>query len=334
MSQTVVQPVSVPQRLKLLYEPIRGELAQVEEILRAEIRSSSPAIDELVKHAFRLGGKRLRPALLLLAAKALGPVRHEHLVLSAVVEMVHTATLVHDDVLDEAAVRRHLDTVNARWSNQSSVLLGDFLFSHAFYLASTVGSTFACEMIGRSTNIVCEGELSQVANRGNLDLSEDQYLRIIEAKTAELCACCCRLGAHYAHASPEVAVAMERYGRHLGIAFQITDDLLDLVGEEETTGKSLGSDLAQQKLTLPLIRLIAEAPGAERRRVLALIESSGDQQRRELQELLDRSDALEYTRKRAQGYARRAVEQLRILPRSRQRAALRRLARFVLERSQ
>ncbi|OYV89029.1 MAG: polyprenyl synthetase, partial [Planctomycetia bacterium 21-64-5] len=243
-------------------------------------------------------------------------------------------TLVHDDVLDEAAVRRHLDTVNARWSNQSSVLLGDFLFSHAFYLASTVGSTFACEMIGRSTNIVCEGELSQVANRGNLDLSEDQYLRIIEAKTAELCACCCRLGAHYAHASPEVAVAMERYGRHLGIAFQITDDLLDLVGEEETAGKSLGSDLAQQKLTLPLIRLIAEAPGAERRRVLALIESPGADERRELQELLDRSDALEYTRKRAQGYARRAVEQLRILPRSRHRAALRRLARFVLERSQ
>lgn len=334
MSQTIVQPIAVPQSLKLLYEPIRGELAQVEEMLRAEIRSQVPAIDELVKHAFRLGGKRLRPALLLLAAKAVGGVRREHLVLSAVVEMVHTATLVHDDVLDEAATRRHLETVNARWNNQSSVLLGDFLFSHAFYLASTTGSTFACEVIGRSTNIVCEGELRQVANRGNLELSEDEYLRIIEAKTAELCACCCRLGAHYAGGPPEVVKALEQFGRDLGIAFQITDDLLDLVGDEETTGKSLGTDLAQQKLTLPLIRLIAEAPGGERRRVLAMIQSTGTDERRELQELLDGSGALDYTRKRAASYARRAVAELRVLPRSRHRAALRRLARFVLERSQ
>lgn len=334
MSQAVVQPVPVPQRLKLLYEPVRGELTQVEEILRAEIRSSVPAIDELVKHAFRLGGKRLRPALLLLAAKAVGAVRREHLVLSAVVEMVHTATLVHDDVLDEAATRRHLDTVNARWNNQSSVLLGDFLFSHAFYLASTTGSTFACEVIGRATNIVCEGELRQVANRGNLDLGEEEYLRIIEGKTAELCACCCRLGAHYAGGSAEVVAALERYGRDLGVAFQITDDLLDLIGDEEITGKSLGSDLAQQKLTLPLIRLISEAPGAERGRVMALIESSSAKDRGELQELLDRSDAVQYTRKRALGYARRAVQQLRILPPSRHRATLRRLARFVLDRSQ
>lgn len=334
MSQTIVQPVAVPQSLKVLYEPIRGELAQVEEMLRSEIRSNVPAIDALVKHAFRLGGKRLRPALLLLSAKAVGGVRREHLVLSAVVEMVHTATLVHDDVLDEAATRRHLDTVNARWNNQSSVLLGDFLFSHAFYLASTTGSTFACEVIGRSTNVVCEGELRQIANRGNLELCEEEYLGIIEAKTAELCACCCRLGGHYAEGSPLVVAALEQYGRDLGIAFQITDDLLDLIGDEETTGKSLGTDLVQQKLTLPLIRLIAEAPGAERRRVLALIESSGAEERRALQDLLDRSDALEYTRKRAQTYARRAIEQLRVLPRSRHRAALRRLARFVLERSQ
>ncbi|MGH7134817.1 MAG: polyprenyl synthetase family protein [Pirellulales bacterium] len=335
MTQTVDACVSVPERLRQLYEPIRGELAEVEEILRSEARSHVPAVDELVTHAFRLGGKRLRPALLLLAAKAVGgKIGREHLVLAAVVEMIHTATLVHDDVLDEAAVRRHLDTVNARWSNQSSVLLGDFLFSHAFYLASTVGSTFACQRIGRSTNIVCEGELRQVANRGNWELSEADYLSIIEAKTAELCACCCRLGAHYAHAEPAVANALENYGRYLGIAFQIADDLLDLVGEEETAGKSLGTDLDQQKLTLPLIRLRDQLDDGERRRVVQLLKHPRSELREELQRWLDDSDALDYTRKRARSYARRAVAELRHLPISREHDVLERLGRFVVDRRQ
>ena len=335
MPQTVDKCASVPERLRLLYEPVRGELNDVEEILRTEARSRVPAIDELVQHAFRLGGKRLRPALLLLAGKAVsGSVGREHLILAAVVEMIHTATLVHDDVLDEAAVRRHLDTVNARWNNQSSVLLGDFLFSHAFYLASTVGSTFACQRIGRSTNIVCEGELRQVANRGNLCLTEAEYLSIIEAKTAELCACCCRLGAHYSEAEPQVADAMENYGRHLGIAFQIADDLLDLVGEEATAGKSLGTDLAQHKLTLPLIRLLDQLDGNDRRRVLDLLRLPADERRGELETWLTRSDALAYTRKQARAHARRAIDELHVLPASRERAVLERLGRFVVERRQ
>ncbi|HEV3021649.1 MAG TPA: polyprenyl synthetase family protein, partial [Pirellulales bacterium] len=203
----------------------------------------------LVQHGFRLGGKRLRPALVLLAAKAVGEITHEHLVLAAVVEMIHTATLVHDDVLDDAAMRRHLDTVNVRWGNQTSVLLGDYLFTHAFHLASTLDTTFACRTIGRATNRVCEGELRQIDTQGRLSLTEAEYLDIIAAKTGELCACACRLGAHYAGAGTALEDRLAHYGRDLGIAFQIVDDLLDLEGDESTIGKSLGTDLDQCKST-------------------------------------------------------------------------------------
>ena len=334
MSQAIGNRVSVPHRLCVLYEPIRDELAQVEEILRAETRSNFPAIDDLLRHGFRLGGKRLRPALLLLVAKAVGgEVNRQQLVLAAVMEMIHTATLVHDDVLDEAAVRRHLDTINARWNNQSSILLGDFLFSHAFYLASTVGSTFACQQIGRATNIVCEGELRQVLSQGNMLLSEDNYLGMIDAKTAELCACCCTLGAHYAGAAADVVESLSRYGRSLGIAFQIIDDVLDLVGDDGTAGKSLGSDLAQQKLTLPLIRLLDQASETDRRRLVNVLKQQ-DARRDEIRWWLDRTDALEYSRTKASAYLRRALVQLRVLPASRERDILRRLGRFVLERKQ
>lgn len=332
MSQAIGNRVSVPHRLSVLYEPIRDELVQVEEILRDETRSRFPAIDELLKHGFRLGGKRLRPALLLLVAKAAGGgVNRQHLVLATVMEMIHTATLVHDDVLDEAAVRRHIDTVNARWNNQSSILLGDFLFSHAFYLASTVGSTFACQQIGRATNLVCEGELRQVMSQGNMALSEDEYLSIIDAKTAELCACCCTLGAHYARAAGDVVESLGRYGRFLGIAFQIIDDVLDLVGDDATVGKSLGSDLAQQKLTLPLIRLLDKASEADRRRLINLLKHQAER-RDEIRWWLERTDALEYSRTRASAYLRRAIVELRVLPASREHDVLRRLGRFVLER--
>ena len=149
--------------LARLFAPIADELALVDRRLQQELRHSDPFIDELAQHSFRLGGKRLRPALLLLAAKAVGKVGDAHRTLAAVVEMVHTATLVHDDVLDDAELRRHLDTVNARWNNQTSVLLGDYLFTHAFYLASTLDTTFGCRAIGEATNTVCEGELRQTA---------------------------------------------------------------------------------------------------------------------------------------------------------------------------
>ncbi len=333
-NQAVDDRLAGRQRLDALYDPIREELAQFESILHAELQSRYPSVDQLAKHAFRLGGKRLRPALLLLAAKATGDVTREHLVLAAVVEMIHTATLVHDDVLDSAAMRRHLETINARWGDQASVLLGDFLFTHAFYLASTLSSALACRIIGRATNIVCEGELRQVANRGNFELSEEEYFGIIEAKTAELCACCCQLGAHYSGASAETEQALTRFGTGIGIAFQIADDLLDLVGDEGATGKSLGTDLDQHKFTLPLIRLLSRLGASERQQLVRLLQGDQGQRREALDAWLQQTDALEYARLKAVEFADAARAELNCLPPSPAKTALCRLTEFVVDRRQ
>src|SRR6266568_4164137 len=241
------------------FAPIQSDLEEVERLLAETISSRQSGLSPLISHLEHYRGKRLRPALLLLVARACGRVTPAHHVLGAVVEMIHTATLVHDDVLDEAAVRRHAATINAGWGNQTSILLGDYLFTHAFHLASTVDAR-ACRLIGEATNRVCEGELHQTVQRGNWTLTERDYLDIVEAKTAELTSCCARLGALYSGAEPEIVESLARYGRWLGIAFQIADDLLDLVGEEKATGKSLGTDVEQQKLTLPLIRLLQHEP--------------------------------------------------------------------------
>ena len=256
MKQMIKGQATVPDTLRTLYVPIAQELEQVENLLHDELRSDHPFVDQLVKHGFRLGGKRLRPALLLLAGKACGNLQQEHFVLGAVVELIHTATLIHDDVLDEATIRRHLDTVNARWDNEASVLLGDYLFARSICLASTLEDFFATRVLSATARIMCEGELRQIENRGNYNLGEDQYLSIIGNKTAELIACSCRLGAYYAGANDESLEALRRYGYNLGMAFQIADDLLDLLGDENTVGKSLGTDLLKQKATLPLIRLL------------------------------------------------------------------------------
>jgi octaprenyl-diphosphate synthase len=319
--------------LQALYAPIAVELAEVESVLRGEMQSDHPYVDELVRYGNLLGGKRLRPALLLLAAKAVGQVTPEHYVLGAVVEMIHTATLVHDDVIDEADTRRHLATVNARWDNQASVLLGDFLFTHAFYLSSTLETVFACRTIGRATNIVCEGELRQKGNRGNFALDEAEYTSIIEAKTAELTACSALLGAHYAGADKALAERLASYGRHLGIAFQIADDLLDVLGSEAVTGKSLGTDLDQQKPTLPLIRLLQRSSAEEREAVLAMFQTEGIDRRESLAPWLARTDAIEYTRQRAQHHAGLARAQLDGLANTPSLHVLRKLTDFVVLRA-
>jgi octaprenyl-diphosphate synthase len=300
---TTTYPPTGPELLQAIYAPVAKELAEVERILKAELRSDYPFVDELVRYGCLLGGKRLRPALLLLTAKATGsPITHEHLTLAAVVEMIHTATLVHDDVLDEAVMRRHLATVNARWDNEASVLLGDFLFTHAFYLASTLDTVVGCRLIGRATNIVCEGELRQIGTRGNFALTEGEYLEIIEAKTAELTAVSCRLGALFAGASDEQVEQLDGFGRDLGVAFQIADDLLDVQGEEQATGKSLGTDLQKQKPTLPVIRALELATVGDRQAMLELLTGDSRQPRR-LAPYLERYEALAYARERGQAFA-------------------------------
>src|SRR6478736_2025604 len=243
-----------------LIDCIAPQLAAVEKRFLVELSSDLPCVNTLVKHVSRFRGKMLRPTLVLLAGKACGELSDAHTVIATVVEMVHMATLVHDDVLDEAELRRKGATINHLRGNEAAVMLGDYLISHSFHLCSGLDSQLASRLIGRTTNHVCEGELLQIDNRNNLDLDEETYLEIISRKTASLCAMSSLLGAEFAGASKAVVGQMELYGLSLGIAFQIQDDILDIVGDTGTVGKTLGIDLEKQKMTLPVIHFLKHAP--------------------------------------------------------------------------
>lgn len=331
-SQGIKDGRKTPPELQTLYAPVQAELEQVEARLRDELSSKFPFIDQLAKHGFRLGGKRMRPALVLFSAKASGILKPEHYTLAAAVELIHTATLIHDDVLDEATLRRHVETVNARWDNEASVLLGDYLFALAVDLISSVDSVYACRVIGQATKAVCQGELRQVASRGNYDLCEEEYLAIIADKTASLCACCCQLGAHYADASPEASDALTQFGQCLGVAFQIVDDLLDVQGDESKTGKSLGTDLIKQKATLPLIRVLNQIDSEQRRELIGRLSAPTNACRETLRCWLARTDAIAYSQQKAASYIRLAKEQLEVIPASPAKEGLRQLADFVMAR--
>lgn len=324
-----------PGRLALadLYAPIATELADAERIFQEELASRFPFVQHLVDHCADFQGKRLRPALVLLSGRACGRLTPAHSVIAAVVEMIHTATLVHDDILDEAMVRRHAATVNAEWGNETAVLLGDYLFTHAFHLAASLESTRACRWIGYATNKVCEGEMQQVHHRGNLDLDEASYFAIVEGKTAELTAVSCRLGASYAGASDARAESMDRYGRELGIAFQIADDVLDLWGDERVTGKSLGTDLEKQKLTLPLIYLLQLASPADAIEIRRMLEDGHAESRKQLRPLLESTGAIERAWQCAKHHVKQALESLDGLADSNARDILRVLAQYVVRRS-
>jgi octaprenyl-diphosphate synthase len=333
MASRPLLEVAEPRRsLSSLYELIGAELASAERIFQKELGSRFPFVQQLVDHCADFQGKRLRPALVLLSGQACGSLSEDHSVLAAVVEMIHTATLVHDDVLDEAVIRRHAATVNAEWGNETAVLLGDYLFTHAFHLAASLSSTLACRWIGEATNKVCEGEMQQVHHRGNLELDEEDYFAIIEGKTAELTAVSCRLGAWCASAAEPTVAALDRYGRNLGIAFQIADDVLDIWGEERTTGKSLGTDLEKQKLTLPVIRLLSLADPASSSTIRALLREAGAEGRRRLRPYLEETGALEYAWQRARQHVRLALEELDCLKDSQAKSALRTLAHYVMRR--
>jgi octaprenyl-diphosphate synthase len=235
-------------------------------------------------------------------------------------------------VLDEAAIRRHAATVNAEWGNETAVLLGDYLFTHAFHLAASLDSTRACRWIGHATNKVCEGEMQQVHHRGNLDLDESGYFAIIEGKTAELTAVSCRLGASYAGAPEPTVLALDGYGRNLGIAFQIADDVLDIWGEERVTGKSLGTDLEKQKLTLPIIQMLKRVEPAVAATVRSWLSEGDPELRRRLRPHLEKTGALDYAWQRAKQHAKQAADALDCLADSDAKMVLRWLAHYVVRR--
>lgn len=314
-------------------ELISDDLVQADACFRTELQSWHPYVTDVLQHATQYRGKRLRPILLLTAASACGAINERHHVLAAVVEMIHTATLVHDDVLDDATTRRHVATVNARWNNETSVLCGDYLFTHAFHLTSSLGDATICRLIGRATNMICEGELSQIHERGNLDLNEDTYFRIINGKTAELCALSSFLGSYLSDQDEPLNTGLQEYGRLLGMAFQVTDDLIDILGDENQTGKSLGTDFKKQKLTLPIIRLMSQVEPPERGLLREILGRPNEHTWSEIQPFLDRTDAVEYAQQRASKFAADARKQLSGLPNSAAKTILEDLTEFACRRA-
>ena len=257
---------------------IADDLAGVERRFVAELRSSLPCVNDLVRHIERYRGKMLRPTLVLAAGMATAPdttaLSKAHQVVATVVELIHMATLIHDDVLDEAEVRRSGKTINHLQGNEAAVMLGDYVVSHAYHLCSGLDRPDVTRIIAAATNQICEGELHQLANRGNWELDEQTYYQIIRGKTACLCGTCCRLGATLNDADNPTTEALYDYGEKLGMAFQIVDDLLDLVGSEDTVGKTLGLDLAKGKLTLPLIHFLSEAAKDQADQLRRLLENA------------------------------------------------------------
>lgn len=317
------------------YAPIVDHLSAVERRLHGELQTQYEPLAPLLRHGIQLGGKRLRPALVLLSGACIAPHRVDvkHEILAAVLEMVHMATLVHDDVLDEALSRRHVPTVNAGWGDHASILLGDYLFSQAFRMSASTGSTLACEWIGEAARRVCEGELRQLLARHQRDLDQSTYIEMIQGKTAELCRVACRLGASFAGATGAEVDALSKYGDSLGIAFQIADDYLDVWGDAEAVGKTLGSDLQQGKWTLPVLRLKETARGAVAAKVDAALRGDPGSRHRLLMPLLNASDAREYTCKTAVQYRDAACQSIAAIPESAAKHSLIELATFAVDRT-
>jgi octaprenyl-diphosphate synthase len=318
--------------ISALSECIRRELAAVEQLFHDELQTDLACVNALVKHVSRFRGKMLRPTLVLLSAKASGELTDAHITLATVVEMVHMATLVHDDVLDEAELRRKGATINHLRGNEAAVLLGDYLISHSFHLCSSLDSQFASRLIGRTTNQVCEGELLQIHNRNNYALDEETYLQIITRKTASLCATCCLLGAKYAQAGEVRISQLELYGLSLGIAFQIQDDILDLVGDASTVGKTLGIDVEKGKLTLPVIHFLRTAPKEHCDLLRAMMQGNEPDKVEKIRNLILPSDSLAYSHRKAREYVDRARGALHGLPDSDARRLLDAMAEFVITR--
>ncbi|MDW8345217.1 MAG: polyprenyl synthetase family protein [Verrucomicrobiae bacterium] len=300
-------------KLADLLRPIARELERVERELVEQIGGFDSRVHGYVDYVVRNSGKRLRPTLALLSGGATGRIYDGHVTLGVIVELIHIATLVHDDVLDEAELRHGSPTANTRWGNEISVLLGDCLFAHALRLAASYPTTEVCRRISEATNTVCAGEILQTERRFDLNLTVDQYLDIINMKTAALFAVSCELGASLNGSPPTVVEQLREFGTNLGIAYQIYDDCVDIWGQECQAGKSLGTDMKKGKLTLPYLLLLRGCHGEQRRQLGQAIFSQHPDQRAQLLESVSRNGVAAETRQVVDTYLGRADEALRAL---------------------
>jgi octaprenyl-diphosphate synthase len=312
---------------------IAADMQAVDSVIRASLHSEVALVRQVAEHIIAGGGKRLRPALVILAAGAFGHQGDAAHRLAAIIEFIHTATLLHDDVVDESSLRRGRATSNALFGNAASVLVGDFLYSRAFQMMVTVGNMRVMEVLADATNMIAEGEVLQLMNCHNADVDEAGYLRVIRCKTAKLFEAATRLGAVVSAASRADEEAMAAYGLHLGTAFQLIDDVLDYSGSSAEMGKNVGDDLGEGKPTLPLIHAMRHGSPAAAAQVREAIERGGIDDLSAVLDAIRHSGALEYTRTQAETQARIACDAINHLPRSKHLDSLLELARFAVERN-
>jgi octaprenyl-diphosphate synthase len=316
-----------------LLAPITADMRAVDDVIRQRLHSEVVLVSQIAEYIIGSGGKRLRPALVLMVARAFGYRGTAHHELAAVVEFIHTATLLHDDVVDESALRRGRDTANAVFGNAASVLVGDFLYSRAFQMMVGVGNMRVMEVLSDATNVIAEGEVLQLMNCRNADVDVDAYLRVIRYKTAKLFEASARLGAILGGADEATERALGDYGMHLGTAFQIIDDVLDYSSEEAATGKHLGDDLAEGKPTLPLILTIQRGTPEQAALVRSAIENGDRDAFVAILEAITACGALDAARDAAHAEARLAIENIRGLPAAVFEKALLELPSFAVQRN-
>ena len=310
-----------------------ADMTRVDALIRTRLASDVALIHQIAEYIIGAGGKRLRPMLHVLAARAAGYHGDESVTLAAVIEFIHTATLLHDDVVDDSALRRGRKTANAVWGNAASVLVGDFLYSRAFQLMVELDRMRVMRILADTTNAIAEGEVLQLLHIGNPDTDEADYLRVIERKTAVLFAAATELGGVLAGLPAAQEQALRRYGMELGFAFQIADDLLDFVADSSTLGKNVGDDLAEGKPTLPVIYALQSAAPAQAAALRRAISSGGLESLDAIVAALRDSGAIERTRERARRHAAAAHAALAALPASPWREALATLADYAVERT-
>ena len=311
---------------------VSDDLERVDAYIRRCLKSDVVLIRQIAEYIIAGGGKRLRPIVHLLMARALGHGGEDHVHLAAIIEFIHTATLLHDDVVDESDLRRGRDTANAVWGNAASVLVGDFLYSRSFQMMVEVGSMAVMGLLAETTNTIAEGEVKQLLHLGNPDITEQAYLDVIRCKTAKLFEAAGRLAAVIADADAEVEQSMGRFGMHLGVAFQLADDVLDYTGTTEDLGKNIGDDLAEGKPTLPLIRVLEVGSAADRGLVREVLQGGSVSRLTEVLAAIRGTDALAYVQQRAIEHCEAALAELERLPPSPHADALAFLARFSCDR--
>lgn len=324
---------STPIDFNLIKQLTLHEAKTVDQLIIDELRSDVILINQIGLYIVGNGGKRLRPMLLLLAAKALGEPNQNHLILAAVIEFIHTATLLHDDVVDESDLRRGKESANAVWGNAASVLVGDYLYSSAFEMMVRTNNMRVMGLLSKTTTAIAEGEVLQLLNCNNPETTEAKYLEVIARKTAILFSAATQLAAIISGATEEIEIALANYGQHLGIAFQLIDDALDYTSNAEQLGKNLGDDLAEGKPTLPLIYAIQNGTPEEAKTIVNAIKTGNRDVFNEVYTIVKRTKAIDYTEARADEEAQKAIDSLSILPDSDYKNALILLAKFAVQRN-